>query len=53
MPVVFGGTDELYLGKRIEIRVLPAVAPPAGTYKLKCSHTFHKFFGMSGTIIVR
>jgi 1-acyl-sn-glycerol-3-phosphate acyltransferase len=28
MPVVFGGTGELYLGRRIEIRVLPPVNPP-------------------------
>ena len=29
VPVVFGGTDELYLGRRIEISVLPAInAPP-------------------------
>ena len=28
VPVAFGGTDELYLGRRIEIRVLPPVAPP-------------------------
>jgi uncharacterized cupredoxin-like copper-binding protein len=28
-------------------------APAPGTYKLKCSHTLHKMFGMSGTIVVR
>jgi 1-acyl-sn-glycerol-3-phosphate acyltransferase len=28
VPVVFGGTDELYLGRRIEVRVLEAIAPP-------------------------
>ncbi len=27
VPVVFGGTDELFLGRRIEVRVLPAIAP--------------------------
>jgi 1-acyl-sn-glycerol-3-phosphate acyltransferase len=28
VPVVFGGTDELYLGRRIEVRVLPSLQPP-------------------------
>ena len=35
------------------VREIRLVAPPAGTYSLKCSHSLHKFFGMSGTIIVR
>lgn len=30
VPVVFGGTDELFLGRRIDVRVLPAI-PPAGS----------------------
>src|SRR5215217_687865 len=29
VPVAFGGTAELYLGRRIEIRVLPPVNPPS------------------------
>jgi plastocyanin len=28
------------------------LVPSAGTYPLKCSHTFHKAFGMSGEIVV-
>lgn len=30
-----------------------ALVPKAGRYPLKCSHSFHKMFGMSGEIIVR
>jgi plastocyanin len=29
-----------------------ALVPKAGRYPLKCTHTFHKTFGMSGTIVV-
>ena len=29
-----------------------ALIPKAGRYALKCSHTFHKTFGMSGSIVV-
>jgi uncharacterized cupredoxin-like copper-binding protein len=29
-----------------------ALVPRAGRYPLKCSHTFHKTFGMSGQILV-
>ena len=29
-----------------------ALVPRAGHYPLKCSHTFHKTFGMSGQILV-
>ena len=36
-----------------EARVIHLTAARAGSYKLKCSHTFHKAFGMSGRIIVR
>ena len=28
------------------------LVPRAGTYPLKCSHAFHKAFGMSGEIVV-
>jgi uncharacterized cupredoxin-like copper-binding protein len=28
------------------------LVPKAGRYPLKCSHTFHKMFGMTGTILV-
>lgn len=30
-----------------------ALVPKAGRYPLKCSHSFHKMFGMSGEIIVQ
>jgi len=36
-----------------QVREIHLTAPPAGSYKLKCSHSFHKMFGMSGAIIVR
>ena len=47
---VFEGAVEVPAGQVREIRL---TAPAAGTYKLKCSHSFHKMFGMSGTIVVR
>jgi len=36
-----------------QVREIRLTAPAAGTYKLKCTHSFHKMFGMSGKIIVR
>jgi len=37
-----------------QARDIHLTAPAApGRYKLKCSHSFHKMFGMSGTIVVR
>lgn len=37
-----------------QVREIHLTAPAAaGSYKLKCSHSFHKLFGMSGTIVVR
>ena len=36
-----------------QVREIRLTAPAAGRYKLKCTHTFHKTLGMSGTIIVR
>ena len=36
-----------------EVRQIHLVAPAAGTYNLKCSHSLHKMLGMSGKIIVR
>ena len=44
------GEVEVHPGTAHEIRL---TAPAAGRYKVKCTHTFHKFFGMSGEIIVR
>ncbi len=36
-----------------QVREVQLTAPRAGHYKLKCSHPFHKTFGMKGTIVVR
>lgn len=36
-----------------QVREIHLTAPAAGSYKLKCTHSFHKMFGMSGTILVR
>ena len=36
-----------------QVREIHLTAPAAGSYNLKCSHSFHKMFGMSGKIIVR
>lgn len=37
-----------------QVREIHLTAPgAAGKYRLKCSHSFHKMFGMSGSIIVR
>lgn len=49
--MVVEGEVEVHSGMTHEIR-LTAPAVPA-RYKLKCTHTFHKFLGMSGEIIVR
>jgi uncharacterized cupredoxin-like copper-binding protein len=47
---VQGGEVEVPPGQVREIRL---TAPRAGSYKVKCTHRFHKFLGMSGTIVVR
>ena len=47
---VRGGEVEVPPGQLREIRL---AVPGPGRYPLKCTHKFHKFFGMSGTIIVR
>lgn len=36
-----------------QVREIRLTAPRAGSYKVKCTHRFHKFLGMSGTIVVR
>jgi len=36
-----------------QVREIHLTAPAAGSYKVKCSHSFHKMFGMSGRIVVR
>ena len=43
-----GGEVELRGGQSASITLVPA----AGRYPVHCGHTFHKMFGMSGTIIV-
>jgi len=45
------GGVEVPAGQAVEIHLTAPAA--AGTYKLKCSHAFHKMFGMSGSIVVR
>lgn len=47
---VAGGEVEVPPGQMREIRL---TAPAPGSYKVRCTHTFHKFFGMSGSIVVR
>jgi uncharacterized cupredoxin-like copper-binding protein len=36
-----------------QVREIHLTAPAVGSYPIKCSHSFHKMFGMSGKIIVR
>ena len=36
-----------------QVRQISLTAPAPGSYKLKCTHRFHHFLGMGGTIIVR
>jgi len=36
-----------------QVREIHLTAARAGSYKLRCTHTFHKAFGMSGRIVVR
>jgi len=50
-PLVTEGEVEVPPG---QVREIHLTAPgAAGSYHLKCSHSFHKMFGMSGSIIVR
>jgi uncharacterized cupredoxin-like copper-binding protein len=42
------GSIDLRGGQSVDV----ALVPKAGTYPLKCSHAFHKTFGMSGRIVV-
>jgi len=42
------GSVELRGGQSVDV----ALVPKAGSYSLKCSHAFHKTFGMSGRIVV-
>lgn len=45
---VENGTVELAGHRRAEVRLTPA----RGRYRLRCTHTLHSAFGMSGRIIV-
>ena len=36
-----------------QIRMVHFTAPGAGSYPVKCSHAFHKAFGMKGRIVSR
>jgi plastocyanin len=47
-----GTLDEGSVEVRSHQSVDVALVPKAGRYPLKCSHAFHKTFGMSGTIVV-
>ena len=42
------GRVEVRGGRSVDI----ALVPQAGQYPLKCSHAFHKTFGMTGRIVV-
>lgn len=42
------GSIELHGHQSVDI----ALVPKAGNYPLKCSHAFHKTFGMTGQIVV-
>lgn len=54
---VDAGSAALVRAGRIEVPAHQTVdvelVPVAGRYPLKCSHTFHSFFGMRGIIVVR
>lgn len=43
VPVVFGGTHELYLRRRIVVRILPALAPPTGTGRAEIATWMNNF----------
>ena len=45
-----GGKVEVPPG---QVREIHLTAARPGRYKVKCSHTMHKFFGMSGAVVVR
>ena len=47
-PAVDEGSVEVAGRRSVEV----ALVPKAGRYSLKCTHAFHKLFGMSGRIVV-
>ena len=46
---VHGGTVDVPGHQSVDIRLTPS----RGTYRVRCTHTMHTAFGMSGTITVR
>jgi uncharacterized cupredoxin-like copper-binding protein len=50
MAKVRSGRVEVGGGESVELRL---IAPPQGSYKLRCTHFMHGAFGMKGRIIVR
>ncbi len=46
---IVDGTIEVPAGQSVTIHF---VAPAAGRYKVRCTHTFHTMFGMKGAIVV-
>jgi plastocyanin len=47
--LVHDGMVDVPANRAVDVALVPA----AGSYKLKCTHTFHSTFGMKGTIVVR
>jgi plastocyanin len=48
-PLIHDGKVEVAKHSAVDIELTPA----AGQYPLKCSHTLHAAFGMTGSIVVR
>jgi uncharacterized cupredoxin-like copper-binding protein len=46
---IVDGTVEVPAGQSVTIHL---VAPAAGRYKVRCTHTFHTMFGMKGAMVV-
>lgn len=47
---IAAGKVEIEGGQSVDVHL---VAPPPGTYKVRCTHFMHSAFGMSGEIVVR
>jgi len=47
MPIAFGGTHELYLRRRIVLRILPALDPPEETSRAATRHWMAQFEEMA------
>ena len=48
-PLIKEGTVDVPKHSAVDVEVTPA----AGQYRLKCTHTLHAAFGMTGNIVVR